>query len=137
VRVARAKQRPGDILVLADETPNRLLQFEVLRTAADALLDLGRAEYALTTIEMARKFNPDDVKCRQIEGMALGRFREAREVLRRLAEEYHNGETLGLLARTWKDDWTRQWEAHPSHMTDPIAAARDTAAILARQLRVP
>ena len=135
VRVARAKQRPGDILVLADETPNRLLQFEALRTAAGALLDLGRAEYALSTIESARKFNPDDVKCRQIEGMALGRlrrFEEAREVLRRLAEQYHDGETLGLLARTWKDDWTRQWEAHPSHMTDPIAAARDTAAILAR-----
>jgi len=135
MRVAQAKQRPGDILLLADETPNRLLEFEALRTAAKALLDLGRPAYALSTIERARKFDPDDIKCRQIEAMALGRlrrFEEAREVLRRLAEERRDGETLGLLARTWKDDWTRQWEAHPLHATDAVAAASATAASLAR-----
>jgi tetratricopeptide (TPR) repeat protein len=135
VRVAQAKQRPGDILVLADETPNRLLEFEALRAAANALIDLGRPAYALSTIEKARKLNPDDVKCRQLEGIALGRlkrFEEAREALRSLTEEPRDGETLGLLARTWKDDWTRQWEAHPRHATDAVVAARDTAAILAR-----
>ena len=38
VNVALGKQRPGDILVLAEETPNSILEFEALRTAGDALL---------------------------------------------------------------------------------------------------
>jgi tetratricopeptide (TPR) repeat protein len=88
VRVASGKQRPGDILVLADETPNRTLEFEALRIASKALLDLGRPGYALSVIERARTLDPDDVKCRQMAGIALGRiksFEEAREALSRLA----------------------------------------------------
>src|SRR5205814_836009 len=64
---------------------------------------------------------------------ALGRaerYAEARESLRRLAEERKDGETLGLLARTWKDEWTQIWNAHPQRKLDPVAAARDTAATL-------
>lgn len=135
VRVAQGKQRPGDILVLANETPNRTLEFEALRTAGKALLDLGRPGYALSVIERARTLDPDDVKCRQMAGIALGRtkrFEEAGEALRRLAEERRDGETLGLLARTWKDEWTRQWEEHPRRATDARGAAQDTAAALAR-----
>jgi tetratricopeptide (TPR) repeat protein len=135
VRVAQGRQRPGDILVLAEETPNRLLEFEALRTAAKALLDLRRARYALAVLEQARSLDPDDVRCRQLEGIALGRcerFEEAREVLRRLAEERRDGETLGLLARTWKDEWTRLWKVHPGCEANPVLAARDTAATLAR-----
>ena len=33
--MARSKKRPGDILVLADEVPNSVLEFEALRTAAE------------------------------------------------------------------------------------------------------
>ena len=61
---------------------------------------------------------------------APGRYAEAREALRRLAEERKDGETLGLLARTWKDEWTQIWNAHPQRKLDPLAAARDTAATL-------
>jgi hypothetical protein len=133
VEVARRKQRPGDILVLADETPNSILEFEALRTAADALLKLKRPRYALSILEGARKLDPDDVKARQLEAIALGRdkrYAEAREALRRLAEERKDGETLGLLARTWKDEWIQVWDAHPLRKTDAFAAARDTAATL-------
>ena len=73
VEVARRKQRPGDILVLAEETSNSLLEFEALRTAAKALLDLKRPLYALSILEKAEKLDPDDVKARQLKGMALGR----------------------------------------------------------------
>jgi hypothetical protein len=135
IRVAQGKQRPGDILLLAEETPNRALEFEALRTAAKALLDLRRPRYTLAVIEQARALDPDDMKCRQLEAIALGRlerFEEAREVLRRLAAERRDGETLGLFARTWKDEWTQQWKAHPSYEADPVLAARDTAATLAR-----
>lgn len=133
VKVAQRKQQPGDILVLAEETPNSILEFEALRTAAEALMTLGRPLYALSILDRARKLDPDDVKARQLEGRALGRakrYAEARETLRRLADERKDGETLGLLARTWKDEWTQVWNAHPLRRTDPAAAARDTATTL-------
>jgi tetratricopeptide (TPR) repeat protein len=134
VKVALQKQRPGDILVLAEETPNSVLEFEALRTAARALLKLNRPRYALSIIERARQLDPDDVEARQIEAIALGRaerYAEAREALRRLAEERKDGETLGLLARTWKDEWAQIWNAHPQRKLDPLAAALDTAGTLA------
>ena len=40
IEVARRKQRPGDILVLAEETPNSALELEALRIAAHALIQL-------------------------------------------------------------------------------------------------
>jgi tetratricopeptide (TPR) repeat protein len=133
VKVAVQKQRPGDILVLAEETPNSVLEFEALRTAARALLRLNRPRYALNIIERARQLDPDDIEARQVEGIALGRaerYEEARETLRRLAEERQDGETLGLLARTWKDEWSQIWNAHQLRKLDPLTAARDTAATL-------
>ena len=133
VNVALQKQRPGDILVLAEETPNSVLEFEALRTAACALLKLNRPRYALSVIERARQLDPDDVKARQVEAMVLGRterYPEARENLRRLAEERKDGETLGLLARTWKDEWAQLWNAHPQRKLEPLTAARDTAGML-------
>jgi tetratricopeptide (TPR) repeat protein len=133
VNVALQKQRPGDILVLAEETPNSVLEFEALRTAARALLKLNRPRYALSVIEQARQLDPDDVEARQIEAIALGRdkrYAEAREALRRLAEERKDGETLGLLARTWKDEWTQIWNGHRQRKVDAVASARDSAATL-------
>jgi tetratricopeptide (TPR) repeat protein len=133
VEVARKKQRPGDILVLAEETPNSLLEFEALRTAAKALADMNRPLYALSILEQARKLSPDDTVSRQIEGRALGRaqrYAEARDVLGTLAKEHKDGETQGLFARTWKDEWTQVWNAHPQRQADPRAAAQDTAATL-------
>jgi tetratricopeptide (TPR) repeat protein len=133
VNVALQKQRPGDILVLAEETPNSVLEFEALRTAARALLKLNRPRYALSVIEQARQLDPDDVEARQIEAIALGRdkrYAEAREALRRLAEERKDGETLGLLARTWKDEWAQIWNGHPQRKVDALAAARDCARML-------
>src|SRR6266851_1020085 len=99
IDVARRNQRPGDILVLAEETPNSLLEFEALRTAADALLRMNRPRYALKILEQARKLDPDDVRASQLEGMALGRdqrFADAREALTTLAAKHKDGETLGI-----------------------------------------
>jgi len=133
IEIARRKQRPGDILVLAEEAPNSVLEFEALRIAARALIRLNRPRYALAILEHARRLEPDDIEARQLEGIALGRagrFAEAREGLRRLADDCKDGETLGLLARTWKDEWTQIWNAHPQRKLDPLAAARGTAATL-------
>ncbi len=133
IEIARRKAHPGDILVLAEETPNSLLEFEALRTAAKALLQMQRPRYALTIIEQALRLDPDDVKARQLQGMALGRaqlFAEAREALTRLAARFKDGETQGIFARTWKDEWTQIWDAHPQRTTDPTQAALDSAATL-------
>jgi tetratricopeptide (TPR) repeat protein len=133
VEVAHRQQRPGDILVLAEETPNSVLEFEALRMAAESLQRLNRPRYALSVIGQARELDPDDLKARQIEAIALGRaerYAEAREALSRLAEQRKDSETLGLLARTWKDEWTRLWKAHPQRRLDPLVAARDTAPTL-------
>jgi tetratricopeptide (TPR) repeat protein len=135
IGVARKRQRPGDILLLAEETPNRSLELEALRTAAKALIDLNRPRYALDTIEKALAIDPDDLLSRQRRAIALGRalrFEEAKEALQRLAEEHRDGETLGLLARTWKDQWRRLWDTHPLRKTDARAAAKATAATLAQ-----
>ena len=133
IDIARLKQRPGDILLLADETPNRVLELEALRAAADALIKLNRPRFALTIAERARAIDPDDIEARRLEGMALGRcqrYEDAREALRRLAELRRSGEILGLLARTWKEEWLRSWNAHPQRQADPLAAAKDTATTL-------
>ncbi len=135
IGVARKRQRPGDILLLAEETPNRSLELEALQTAANALIDLNRPRYALDTLDKALAIDPDDLKSRQRRAIALGRalrFEEAKEALQRLAEEHRDGETLGLLARTWKDQWRRLWDTHPLRKTDAPAAAKATAATLAQ-----
>ena len=133
VDIARRQQRPGDILLLADETPNSILEFEALRIAAEALLSLNRPTYALEILERARRLDPDNLVARRLEGAALGRmcrYAEAKELLRRLSEQSEDGETLGLLAQTWKDEWAQLWEAHSLRKRDPLAAARNTATTL-------
>jgi tetratricopeptide (TPR) repeat protein len=133
IRVAQQRQRPGDILLLAEETPNRSLELEALRIAAKALIDLNRPFYALDTLKKALAIDPDDVKCRQMLGITLGRtgrFEEAREALQSLAAGHRDGETLGLLARTWKDQWRRLWDTHALRQTDARGAAKLTAATL-------
>src|SRR5215471_13785711 len=140
IEIARRKQRPGDILVLAEETPNSVLEFDALRTAADALQRLNRPRYSLSVIEKARQLNPDDVKARQIESIALGRaqrYAEARETLRRLAEEQKDGETLALLGRTWKDEWTQIWNAHPQRNLDALTLGRLWEHVTGRKSKLP
>lgn len=129
IEIARTNKRPGDILLLAEETPNSILEFEALRTAADALLKLRRPGFALSIVDRALAIDPDDVKARQLRGIALGRverYAEARQVLSALAKNHQDGETLGNLARTWKDEWTQLWSDHPLRSTDPVEAGRDT-----------
>lgn len=142
VEVARRKGRAGDVLTLAEETPNRLLAFEALRAAAEALRALNRPVYGLTTVRRALALEPKDARARQLEAIFLGRdpdrggrFDEAAQRLEALAREQEeagrpSGETLGLLARTRKDDWTAQRRAREAAGAAPADAARQTAAAL-------
>ena len=132
VKVALPKQRPGDILVLAEETPNSGTRIRsVTYSRARAHSKLNRPRYALNILERARQLEPEDVETRQIEGSpsVAQTLPEAREAYVS-REERKEGETLGLLARTWKDEWTQIWNAHPQRKAGPVASARDTAATL-------
>ena len=74
---------------------------------AEELLRAGEPLLAYDTIEVALEASPGDCRLRQLKGLALARsgaLGRANEELRALYDEgCHDGETLGLLARTHKD----------------------------------
>jgi tetratricopeptide (TPR) repeat protein len=113
VEVARKRGRPGDILVLADEMPTRVLRVEALRTAGRALMSLGKYRFALEVFEQALAIEPTDLVCRQQKGLALERLerhQEAQQWLQSVARDHpDDGETLGLIGRTDKDEWVARW----------------------------
>ena len=117
INVARKKQRPGDILVLADEAPIQALRLEAYRTAGKALMDSRQFSLAFEQIEKALSIDPKDLKSCQYKGILLGRlekYEEAKEwmrsIIRSLVEENKiDSETLALLGRVEKDQWIQAW----------------------------
>ena len=78
-----------------------------LRALAERLLSLGEPLVAYDVVDEGRKRWPDDFRLRQLEALALirsGAPRAAIDVLKELKREKHSDEeTLGLLARAYKD----------------------------------
>lgn len=115
LEVARQKGRPGDILVLADETPSRALWIEAKRAAGDALLDLQRYEFALEQYEAVLGVEPEHLTCRLRKAVCLGRlgrFEDAREWVRALTQDHpHDPECWSLAGRVEKDQWMQRWRA--------------------------
>lgn len=74
---------------------------------AQKLLGYGEPLLAYNTVEQALIDHPEDLRLRQLKGLALARsgaLQRANELLAGLRDEGHgDGETLGLLARTHKD----------------------------------
>jgi class 3 adenylate cyclase len=74
---------------------------------AQKLLGHGEPLLAYNTVEQALIGHPEDLRLRQLKGLALARsgaLQRANELLAGLRDEGHgDGETLGLLARTHKD----------------------------------
>ena len=71
------------------------------------MLGLGEPLLAYNALEIALEVHPNDLRLRQLKGLALARsgaLQRANELLAGLRKEGHDdGETLGLLARTHKD----------------------------------
>lgn len=113
IKVARRKDRPGDILVLANEVPVNALRVEAYRRAGQALVKLKQFKFALEQFEHALEFDPDDLVSRQQKGILFGRLQkhhEARGWLEGLISEYPNdAETRALLGRIEKDAWVDSW----------------------------
>ncbi|NOQ64769.1 MAG: DUF4071 domain-containing protein [Methyloprofundus sp.] len=116
IEIARKQQKPGDILVLAEEAPTYALKLEAYRTAGNALQSLGHYQYALEHFEKALAINPNDLESAQKKGLMLGRVgrtAQAEQWLRNLSKKHpHDGETWALLGRTEKDCWIKLWSAN-------------------------
>jgi len=129
MEIARQKNRPGDILVLADETPTRALWLEAKRAAATSLLKLRQFDFALEQFEAALAIDPEDKSSREKRVICLGRlgrFEEAREGVRLLTVDFpRDPEVWALAGRVGKDDWISRWRRHgdtPAQMRAAAAA---------------
>jgi tetratricopeptide (TPR) repeat protein len=113
IEVARRKNLPGDILVLADETPTRALALEARRLAGNCLVKARHFDFALEQFEAALAIEPDDKQSREKRAVCLGRLgrtEEAREATRRLTEDHPaDAEVWALAGRVAKDDWIARW----------------------------
>lgn len=128
MEVARQKNRVGDILVLADETPTQALWLEGKRAAGNSLVKLRQYAFALEQFEAALEINPGDKASREKKAVCLGRlgrYEEAREWTRQLTEDYpKDPEAWALAGRVEKDNWIQRWRvdgATPAQMRKSAA----------------
>ena len=129
LEIARQKNRVGDILALADETPTRALALEARRAAGNCLLRLRHYDFALEQFETALAIDPDDKPCREKKAVCLGRLgrhEEAREWTRRLTEDFpQDPEVWALAGRVEKENWIQRWrqaDGAPAQMREAAAA---------------
>lgn len=115
IEVARKGNRPGDILVFAEEAPNIGLRVEAYRSAGNGLRSLGQFALALDQYEKALALAPDDLESRRQKGLLLGRLKRsdvAKEWLQNLVKEVpDDAESWALLGRVEKDSWISGWRA--------------------------
>ncbi len=134
IEVAQQKQRPGDVMVLAEEAPIQQLRVEARQTAALALMKLGQYRLALEMAEKALACDREDLKSRQLKGIMLGRLKktaEARDWLKRLASDYPNcAENLALLGRVEKEGWVDSWRQEGKTTEEMREAALDQFGLL-------
>ncbi len=134
MEVARQKQRAGDILVLADETPTQALWLEAKREAGNCLLSLQQFSLALEQFDAALALDPDDRVSRGKRIVCLGRLErheEAHVAAGQLtADAPTDPEAWGLAGRIEKDRWESRWrtpDAAPAQLRE--AAEGETASL--------
>ncbi|MEK8030565.1 tetratricopeptide repeat protein [Ideonella sp. DXS29W] len=131
MEVARQRNRPGDIMTLAQETPTRALALEAKCEAGDSLLTLHQAALALEQFDAALEIDPEDLRARQKQAICLGRlgrFEEARECTQALTADHPgDAECWALAGRVEKDSWIARWRPAP-HGTVAAGALREAAA---------
>lgn len=129
IEVARQRNRPGDIMTLAHETPTRALALEARVEAGQCLLKLQQPGLALEQFDTALAIEPEDVTARQKKAICLGRlgrFEEAREWTEALTRDFpRDPECWALAGRVAKDEWIGRWRAPGADAT----TLRDAAAL--------
>jgi class 3 adenylate cyclase len=80
---------------------------DLYRKLAERVLEAGEPLVAYDVVTEGLSYWPPDVRLRQLQGLALARSGATERANRILLQLYHegrtDGETLGLLARTYKD----------------------------------
>lgn len=113
IEVARRGNRPGDILVLADEAPTRVFHIEALQKAGRALRSIGQFRLALTQHDKALAIRPRDLESRRQKGLLLGRLKkhdDARECIEDVITDFpDDAESWAMLGRVEKDAWVDCW----------------------------
>ena len=126
MEVARQRNRAGDILVLADETPTRALWLEAKRQAGNCLLRLQHFDLALEQFDAALAAAPDDKPSLQQRAVCLarlGRHEQARELVRSLTERHARDAGVWALAGdVEKAHWIARWR-DPALAPGPLRAA--------------
>ena len=134
LEIARTRERPGDILVLAEEAPTNVLRLDARRRAGGALRSLGRFGLARAQYEKALEIDPADLESRRQIGILLGRLGDhpaAREWLEHVVEEHPNDpESLALLGRVEKDAWVAAGRERAASSDGWREAAADEHALL-------
>jgi len=127
-------QKPGDILVLADEVPISFLRIEAYRTAGKALLKLGRYSLALEQTEKALAINPDDIESCQQKGTLLERLNKhnaSKEWLKATIKKHpESSEIWSLLGHIEKNVWINSWSGVNKTSEEMKKAAVDDAGLL-------
>ena len=134
IELARKGNRPGDVMLLAEETPTWALRLEAHRMAGKALMKLRQYALALEQIEASLRLDPDDVGNQRDKGILLGRLGRFDEavawadaLIRRHGDDPDN---WCLRGRLEKEDWVSRWR----HAGLTPAAMRARAAREAAEL---
>jgi len=100
-------QRTSDPAAARAATDRTIAAAKTIAKEAERLLGMGEPLLAYNAVQGALAERPNDVRLRQLKGLALARsgaLQRARDELQALRDEgFTDGETLGLLARTHKD----------------------------------
>lgn len=136
---ARRKCLPGDVLVLAGETPTFALRLEARRAAGNCLLQLKQYSLALEQFEDALAVDPTDLAARQKKAICLDRLDrhdEAVEWIERILDDHPaDAETLALKGRVEKEAWLARWTGLEGPQEDRQAAAGAALPLLRRALQ--
>ena len=123
IEIARKGNRPGDIMVLAEETPTWALRLEARRMAGKALMQLHQYKLALDQFDAAIELDPSDEENQREKSILLGRLGrhdEAHEVINALVSQHgNNPENWRLLGRLETDNWVQRW-----HLPDSSPESR-------------
>jgi tetratricopeptide (TPR) repeat protein len=120
IDLARRSNRIGDLLVLANEAPVAAFRAEAWLKAGEALRKAERFKFALEHLTLGLDIDPHNLSALREQGMCLQRLGLAGEPghsLDRAREHYasvleifpNDAETLALLGRVDKDEWTLAW----------------------------
>ena len=133
LEVARQKGRAGDILVLAGETPVRVLAAEARFQAGRALMRVPQFAFALEQFEAALALDGQHLGSGQQRAVCLGRLNrmeEAREAVASLtAEHAQDPECWALAGRVEKCAWIERFRTiDPASPTWTPGAYQEAAA---------